>query len=274
MADRKEDRHKFQRNHPSGAQKRKEASEREKHHEQLLSKIPKINTFFSVHGSESPISSNRDSVPVSDRSGSPSLVAIPIEPEKRDNPATINSDSVSDNLLLDSDEVDSGAPVANQNENYLDDVGLWKESFTGDEIEYWIKKGSKDLQHCDEKLFFKSSFCQERTDVATVRRCSKNLFSRILQNKEFVQRSWLCFPPSTGKVYCYICKLMSDPSQSKFAGNGYCNWKKAAESVSQHEVSKNHLDSIVQFSQRSNQLSRVDQLLEKQVCNFYERLFT
>lgn len=154
-------------------------------------------------------------------------------------------------------------------QNYQNDVGLWVGSFTDSEIEYWIRKGSADLQQCDENLVSESSVNQERQDVDTIRKCTKNLFFRILQNKELVNRSWLCFSPSTGKIYCYICKLMTVLPNNNFAGGGYCDWKHAAERTAQHETSKSHLQSIVNFSRRSNEICRVDKLLKQQVCNVF-----
>lgn len=35
----------------------------------------------------------------------------------------------------------------------------------------------------------------------------KEYFSRALGNGEFVKRDWLIFSPSTGYIYCYVCKI-------------------------------------------------------------------
>jgi hypothetical protein len=289
MADRKEDRHRLQRHYQSGAQKRKDTSEKEKSFEQLLSKIPKMSNYFSIHRNTQTSPSE---VPflTSDHNDNSSSSTIPSESKMHDSPSTSNTHYVPENFLLDSDtaketgeennifqEITSttliDSEVSLRNPNYQNDIGLWVGPFTDDEINYWMRKGSTDLQQCDEKLFSVSSVCQERKDGATFRKCSKNLFFRILKNKELVNRSWLCFSPLTGKVYCYVCKLMTVYRtivlpNNNFSGDGYCDWKHAAERISQHELSKNHLNSIVNFSRRSNEISRIDQLLKKQVCNF------
>jgi len=35
----------------------------------------------------------------------------------------------------------------------------------------------------------------------------KEYFSRVLGNGECVNREWLIYSPSTGSVYCYVCKI-------------------------------------------------------------------
>ena len=65
------------------------------------------------------------------------------------------------------------------------------------------------------------------------RRCTPTMFERHNKNGEIVNRSWLCFSPTTARVYCYVCKL-------QFTHGGFCDWKHASNRLSDHERSKSH----------------------------------
>ena len=137
-------------------------------------------------------------------------------------------------------------------------------------IDFWITKGSHELQHCNEELFSKYSVCQLRRDRKTPRKCSMGIFTRMHTNKEQINRFWLCFSLSTGKVYCYVCKLMSISSlSSNLTDEGFCNWKKASELLAQHETSPNHMNCLIDFIYCSNEKARVDRKMEEQVGHFY-----
>ena len=51
-------------------------------------------------------------------------------------------------------------------------------------------------------------------------------------------RDWLGYSPSTGNVYCYVCKLFRSGSDS-FSLNGFNDWVKCA-----HERSDSHLVAV------------------------------
>ena len=72
-------------------------------------------------------------------------------------------------------------------------------------------------------------------------------FRRQTFNNETVNRSWLCYSPTTGKIYCYICKLVA-VQNSQISSNGFCDWKHANERLTEHEKSKSHLDSVRIFA--------------------------
>ena len=42
-------------------------------------------------------------------------------------------------------------------------------------------------------------------------------------------RDWLVYSPSTGNVYCYVCKLFRNGSEC-FSLNGFNDWKMHTES--------------------------------------------
>jgi hypothetical protein len=53
-------------------------------------------------------------------------------------------------------------------------------------------------------------FLKGRSYGDKVRYARKEYFIRRLTNGETVQKYWLMYSPSTGKTYCYVCKLFSD----------------------------------------------------------------
>ena len=70
------------------------------------------------------------------------------------------------------------------------------------------------------------------------RKCTAWLFLRKNRNGETTSRFWLCFSPTTGKVYCYICKLVN-PSNTQIVNDGYCDWKHGQERLKNTRLRNN-----------------------------------
>ena len=101
--------------------------------------------------------------------------------------------------------------------------------------------------------------------VDDTRRCTTTaIFSRRAKNDAIVKRSWLCYSPLTGRVYCYICKRMS-PGRQQSSGEGYCDRTRSAERLKKHELSTRHAANVITLAQRSNALGRIDRLQQQQV---------
>lgn len=128
-------------------------------------------------------------------------------------------------------------------------------------IDYWVKVGSSKLQNCDEELFVQKS--SKQFDINFTRKCNKSLFERKTANGELIKRSWLCFSPFTGNLYCFVCKLMSK-TRNQFTHGGFCDWKHANDRLISHETSKDHLNSVISVASRSKELGRIDNELIKQ----------
>ena len=52
-----------------------------------------------------------------------------------------------------------------------------------------------------------------------------HIYSPNSHNGEKIPRSWLCYSPSTGRAFCFTCKLRTCSDNNAFAGIGYCDWK-------------------------------------------------
>lgn len=296
------DRHKTPRLYKSGAQKIKLAADQKKNSEESLSSIPKLTNYFAtsrllVTNSSSQLT--KDLVTnVVDISSNESEFDDNLDGQSQNESVDNNTESVSElgfendigpltkNVVTNVVDTSKNDPefVENLEEQFpknesIDNntesvpklgfenvIGLWPNKYTKEIISFWIKKGFNDLQNCDEKLFEKSSVNQdrcERPDHGT-RKCSINFFKRISKNKEIVNRFWLCFSPSTGKIYCYVCKLL-ETNQGNLSNNGYCDWKHASERLRQHEASKEHLQTIIILSQRGKEIGCIDKSLKQQM---------
>lgn len=142
---------------------------------------------------------------------------------------------------------------------------------TQSNIDFCIKMDSTALQNCDSDLFDCKSLKQSdgsaaRSARSFTRKCQTSFFLRKTRNGEIIKRTWLCFSPSNGHVYCYVCKLFSR-TRSQFTHGGYCDWKNAAGRLLEHEISKNHLNAVIDFECRSKEVGRIDQELTRQASD-------
>ncbi|XP_065675645.1 zinc finger MYM-type protein 5-like [Hydra vulgaris] len=149
--------------------------------------------------------------------------------------------------------------VEETNESLNLDIGLWPENMTG-LIDYWAKVGSSNLQNCNEELFIQKS--KKQFDVKFTRKCNKSLFERKTANGEIIKRSWLCFSPFNGSIFCFVCKLMPK-TRSQFTHDGFCDWKHADNRLISHETSEDLLNSVINLAVRSKELGRINNELIK-----------
>lgn len=136
--------------------------------------------------------------------------------------------------------------------------------------EYFIRKGPSCYQNLDSD-FSKSirvyEFLEKGKQVSQKRSCQLTFFYKELQNGEKVKRDWLLYSPSTGKIYCFVCKLFGSTLMptNPFNSNGFNDWKHGAQAVSFHENSQQHRASLLSFLNRSSMSGRIDSEIQKQV---------
>ncbi|XP_050063060.1 uncharacterized protein LOC126552404 [Aphis gossypii] len=222
------DRHKTPRLYKSGSQKRKLAADRQKNSEESLSSIPKLTNYFSTSRLLAKNSSSqltKDLVNVVDISNNQSEFDEKLDVQLQNNKVDVNTDPV---LQLGF-------------ENYIGPL-------TNNLVTNVVNASKNDPEYnCDEELFEKSSVIQDRCERPDhgSRKCSINLFKRISKNKEIVNRFWLCFSPSTGKIYCYVCKLL-ETNQGNISNNGA-------------------LTRVIILSQRGKEIGCIDKSLKQQM---------
>lgn len=147
------------------------------------------------------------------------------------------------------------------------DIGKWPKLMTSADVDYCIKIGVTALQNCDSGIIERKSFVQfdsgKGSDKSFKRKCQASFFVRKAKNGDVIKRSWLCFSPSNGKVYCYVCKLFSTV-HSHFTDDGFCDWKNATSRLIDHETSKAHLNAVIVFAGRVKEIGQIDQELTRQ----------
>nr|XP_015918874.1 zinc finger MYM-type protein 5-like [Parasteatoda tepidariorum] len=153
--------------------------------------------------------------------------------------------------------------------------------FSSDPAEWNV---TVDLKHCiaknpvsqDLNCDFKFT-CRQIGDKN--RHVTKDLFFRKLSKDEIIKRDWLILSKSTGKLYCYVCKLFSSEISQNVFQTGFNDWKNAHILISSHEQSKNHITSQVNLInyqktiQVDKELIRVQEETIKYWTKVLERVF-
>lgn len=144
------------------------------------------------------------------------------------------------------------------------DISMWPENNVSEFVDYWVKKGSSKIQCNNSDLFNCKSFIQK--DTNRYRKCTSSMFEKNIKNEDLIKRTWLCFSPVSGKLYCFHCKLFNS-KQSQFTREGYCNWKNAHHRLKKHEKSQFHLDAVYAFTIRATSLDLIRDDLKKHLSN-------
>ena len=83
-------------------------------------------------------------------------------------------------------------------------------------------------------------------------------------NGEKYKREWLLYSPSTGSVYCFICKLFAPKNVSHFVTReGISDWQNTIV-IDHHEKNTTHRESILTYLTRRQSVG-LRQELEKQI---------
>ncbi|XP_076812876.1 zinc finger MYM-type protein 1-like [Clavelina lepadiformis] len=234
---------------PSGwdkaKKKRKEAAEQEK----LLAKIPKLSSYFGMRAASSQL-------PASDAIANSSA---PEDQAKQDEPDEEREDkereSSAERAEVKGDAI-TGEALAQTLEDITNDLGQWGK-INADTREYWARKGSKHCQHT-ESMFEESA--RQYLGESFQRRCTKTFFVRTHPlNGEKSYRQWLCYSPSTGKVFCFACKLFGGNAvqATKFVSGGFDNWRTAKRGLAIRGA-----DEIIGSPHNGNYLGIIELLAE------------
>ena len=144
--------------------------------------------------------------------------------------STSNSEQIGftedDNAIPTQETLDSlPSPHSSVNEEELasitlreNDVGSWNK-LSEEDIPFWINEGPGYCQYSDGPFDKSKREFKNRT-----RQCSKSLFHGIKANGEKYDREWLVYSKSTGRLYCFVCKLLSI-CKSALSFDGFDDWK-------------------------------------------------
>ena len=134
----------------------------------------------------------------------------------------------------------------NENIKFPRDLELWTK--IDDELRsYCVQKDPSFFCNKDAD-FTKSIRIYEEKKKQKIRAFSKSIFHRKLHNGEIVEREWLSYSPSTGCIYCLICRLFSK-ERNQFSLFGFNDWKHP-ERIVDHEESKAHKLCLTAYAKR------------------------
>ena len=175
-----------------------------------------------------------------------------------------NQEATNEGQITELTEDSEGDDESNDNNNvhsrcYKSDPALWGK-ISAEEEDYWLSIGPHSCQNRDASL--KPS---KRVFNDQERYFSKSLFTTTLPNGETVSREWLLYSPSTGNVYCFCCKLMSNNrSRSKLATEGFSDWRNR-KLLSQHEHSAEHKQAVLNCGKRASSNGTLEYHSKKQL---------
>lgn len=244
---------------PSGAMFRKQAKEREERKGQVLKKTPKLSSFFSNVNLD-PCSSSRVPVSVLPSESDINLNMESLSSENQKIPTcmpqalpSLSIGPLSSNNQNNKNVVSTTAYQAKETEDVLSyDPALW---LVNENLRNFIF--STGLQQNDGKDFSKS----ERKYNTQSRHLTKAMFLKPLANGEIINRNWLVYSESTGKVFCGPCKLFN--GKTTFANQGFNDWKHF-HMIAEHENSLEHRECVSKYCTRERIEGRVDTEIAKQ----------
>jgi len=105
-------------------------------------------------------------------------------------------------------------------------------------------------------MVFTRNQCGNRKKAA--RQLRDAAFSTVSPDGEAVDRMWLLYSPSTGKVFCFVCKLLTwNTSHSQLANNGFDSWTHINR-LREHERSSDHRQALFAYISRRDQVNTLD----------------
>ena len=87
-------------------------------------------------------------------------------------------------------------------------------------------------------------------------------FKRVLVNGEVIGRDWLVYSPAKTCVFCFSCILCSFDCV-QLSGPGFTVWENMAQYLKAHEISSNHIKSVLTLCQRNVAAGQVDEQLHR-----------
>ena len=97
-----------------------------------------------------------------------------------------------------------------------------------------------------------------------MRRLCFAAFSTETHNGETVDRIWLLYSPSTGNVFCFVCKLLAwNKSHSQLANNGIDSWTHI-DKLREHDGSSDHRQALFAYISRRDQMNTPDAAVAKE----------
>lgn len=235
----------------SGSQKRKQKAKEETQ----TKKLPKITAFFT----------DQLSTDVTDLAETSKSTEANVEVNVDDHEVDAATDITSNDAeaasigLSTADGESRETSTSVQTDTFhLTDPALWN---TADAklVDYWIRRGPETCKNRDGK-YIKSS----RNFKNITRKLNDSAFTKTLPSGQSRPRHWLLYSPSTGRVFCFVCRLFIHNSQSSLVKDGFDAWDHINR-LSDHEQSFDHRQALVQYSIRVANKETLDRVLVDEI---------
>jgi hypothetical protein len=139
-------------------------------------------------------------------------------------------------------------------DDFVSDPQLW-ERITDSMRDYFIQyppQQNMDLIKMTERVINNQK-----------RQLTINHFFRNKCNEDRVKREWLVLSPSSGALFCWICKLFSK-STTALSSTGFTDWKHVSERLQDHENSHSHREAVCTMILRKEASARIDVAITEQ----------
>ena len=154
----------------------------------------------------------------------------------------------------------------------MNDIGQWLDLILDSFRDQWIKEGGNKCRNLSSGFeASKVTFTSEKH----ARYCNINFFSRTHpKSKEQIDNTWLCYSPSTGKLFCFICKLLSS-EESAFT-TGFNDWKHGHERIDSHRLSQQHRNALSAYVFRCKKVNIGNLIVEnfEKETNYWRSVLT
>ncbi|KAL4126405.1 hypothetical protein QTP88_010627 [Uroleucon formosanum] len=216
----------------SGAQRRKLQKEKDDKHNNVMTKVKKLDHFFNVLPSNvSKTSKSNEAAPSSTSSVTES------------DDSYVKVDQVSE-LTLDENLTDNYSSANKFIISSLNDPAKWP-IIDSETIDFIIRNlSNQDI----DKLDFSTS---KRLYSSQARYVTRSMFFTKLKNGEMRKREWLIYSESKGSLFCKSCKLFQ--STPNTFTQGFNDWKNS-DRLYEHERGHDHRVNTNKYALREDVL--------------------
>ena len=237
----------------SGAQKRKSEAEKARRIEAMLTKVPKITNFFR-DSNFSAVSNNSHTTSISSLDADLRSVLV----SDKDITCTDKHATSSEGVLL---------PFLATSITPVDELTHVETGIYSHDPAQWttVEQSMREYFACNPPSQNIGDFSiSKRAYGNKIRYAHQRMFQRQMSNGEARNRPWLIYSPSTGSLFCYICKRFS-LKDSVFTTTGFNDWTHSQRTLEQHESSISHRDAVILSLRLLKPEGRVDSQLALQI---------
>ncbi|XP_064411265.1 uncharacterized protein LOC135355515 [Latimeria chalumnae] len=206
-------------------------------------KLPRITSFFF----------NSASVEAPDEASNCNVNECAVSPDTSESP-DFGDDGPNEKDGPDGSETSTEEHLNNQQQNEpavpSSDAALW--TVDAGTQQYCLDVGPNFCRNQDGKYMMSSRQHKGRT-----RKLYDTAFNQVSPNGETIERPWLIYSPSTGCLFCFVCKLFSPNSTSALANRGFDSWDHIGR-LGDHERSAEHQHALTIYFIRSSRTQTLD----------------